>query len=58
LNGQTLSPADLASGQLQAGQAIPLQSFPEGDYRLEIKVTDNTAKKMVSRDVNFTVTGP
>jgi len=58
LNGQTLSPADLASGQLQAGQAIPLQSFPEGDYRLEIKVTDNVVKKIVSRDVNFTVTGP
>jgi hypothetical protein len=57
LNGQTLSPADLASGQLQAAQAVPLQSFPEGDYRMEIKVTDNVAKKSLTRDVNFTVSG-
>jgi hypothetical protein len=57
LNGQTLSPQDLAAGQLQAGQAVPLQTFPEGDYRLEIKVTDNVAKKTITREVNFTVTG-
>ena len=57
LNGQTLSAQDLAAGQLQAGQAVPLASFPEGDYRLEIKVTDNVAKKELKRDVNFSVTG-
>jgi hypothetical protein len=57
LNGQTLSPQDLTAGQLQAGQAVPLASFPEGDYRLEIKVTDNVAKKEVKRDVNFSVSG-
>lgn len=57
LNGQTLSAQDLAAGQLQAGQAVPLASFPEGDYRLEIKVTDNVAKKEVKRDVNFSVSG-
>jgi hypothetical protein len=57
LNAQTL-PAefDLAAGhQLQAGQTVPLASFPEGDYRLEIKVTDHVANASVSRDVNFTV---
>ena len=49
---------DLAAGhQLQTGQAVPLSSFPEGDYRLEIKVTDKIANKSVTRDVNFTVAG-
>src|SRR5262249_39254455 len=45
LNAQTLPPQfDLAAGhQLQSGQAVPLASFPEGDYRLEIKVTDKIA---------------
>jgi hypothetical protein len=57
LNAQTLPPQfDLAQGhQLQAGQAVPLASFPEGDYRLEIKVTDNIANTSLSRDVRFTV---
>src|SRR5262249_13306211 len=57
LNGQTLPPQfDLAAGhQLQSGQAVPLASFPEGDYRLEIKVTDKIANKTLTRDVNFTV---
>lgn len=59
LNAQTLPPQfDVAAGhQLQAGQAVPLASFPEGDYRLEIKVTDKLANKSVTRDVNFTVSG-
>ena len=53
-----LPPAfDLSMGhQLQTGQAVPLAGFPEGDYRLEIKVTDKLANKSVTRDVNFTVT--
>jgi hypothetical protein len=57
LNAQTLPPQfDLAAGhQLQSGQAVPLASFPEGDYRLEIKVTDKLANKTLTRDVNFTV---
>jgi hypothetical protein len=59
LNAQTLPPNfDFAAGhQLQSGQAVPLASFPEGDYRLEIKVTDKIANKTLTRDVNFTV-GP
>jgi hypothetical protein len=58
LNAQTLPPQfDLAAGhQLQSGQAVPLGSFPEGDYRLEIKITDKIANKTLTRDVNFTVT--
>src|SRR4051812_9895457 len=59
LNAQTLPPNfDFAAGhQLQSGQAVPLASFPEGDYRLEIKVTDKIANKTLTRDVNFSV-GP
>ena len=57
LNAQTLPPNfDLAAGhQLQSGQAVPLASFPEGDYRLEIKVTDKIANKTLTREINFTV---
>jgi hypothetical protein len=58
LNAKTLPAAfDMSLGhQLQTGQAVPLASFPAGDYRLEIKVTDKLAMKTVTRDVNFTVT--
>jgi hypothetical protein len=57
-NAQTLPPQfDMALGhQLVAGQSVPLGSFPEGDYRLEIKITDKAAAKTVTRDVNFAVT--
>ena len=59
LNAKTLPPQfDFAAGhQLQSGQAVPLASFPEGDYRLEIVVTDKIANKIVKRDVNFSVSG-
>jgi hypothetical protein len=59
LNAQTLPPQfDFAAGhQLQTGQAVPLGSFPEGDYRLEIKITDKLATKTVTREVKFTVAG-
>jgi hypothetical protein len=58
LNAQTLPPNfDFAAGhQLQSGQAVPLASFPEGDYRLEIKITDKIANKTLSREILFTVT--
>jgi hypothetical protein len=57
MNASTLPPQfDLTMGhQLQTGQAVPLASFPEGDYRLEIKVTDKLASKTVTRDVHFSV---
>lgn len=59
LNAQTLPPDfDFAAGhQLQSGQAVPLESFPAGEYRLEIKVTDKIANKSVTRDVSFSVSG-
>jgi hypothetical protein len=43
------------SAAIQAGQAIPLQSFPEGNYRLEIKITDKLNAKVLTQNVNFTV---
>jgi hypothetical protein len=58
MNAQTL-PANFdpdAGYQLVGGQTIPLTSFPEGDYRLEIKVTDNKGSKSLTRDVLFSVT--
>ena len=58
LNASTLPASfDMAIGhQLSTGQAVPLASFPAGDYRLEIKITDKLGSKSVTRDVNFTVT--
>jgi hypothetical protein len=56
-NGQTL-PADfdLTIGhQIVAGQQIPLSIFPAGEYRLEIKVTDNTSGAEVVHNVAFSV---
>ena len=57
LNAQTLPPEfDLAEGhQLQSGQAVPLASFPEGQYRLEVKITDKIANKSLTRDISFSV---
>ena len=46
---------DPASAAIQAGQAIPLESFPEGNYRLEIKITDKLSTKDLTRTVNFSV---
>jgi hypothetical protein len=58
LNAQTLPPGfDAATHQLTAGQAVPLSTFPEGDYRLEMKITDKVANKSVTRDVMFSVAG-
>jgi len=59
LNAQTLPPQfDAAQGHLlQSGQSVPLASFPEGDYRLEIKVTDKIGNKTLTRNVEFSITG-
>jgi hypothetical protein len=46
----------LAAGhQLSGSLGVPLASFPEGNYRLEIEVQDKAAGKQVTRDVTFTV---
>jgi hypothetical protein len=57
LNAQTLPPQfDLAAGhQLPGSLAVPLASFPEGEYRLDIELTDKTASKSLKRDLTFTV---
>jgi hypothetical protein len=44
------------NSSIQAGQGVPLQSFPEGAYRLEIKITDKLSAKVLTQNVNFTVT--
>ena len=41
--------------QISAGQSVPLASFPEGDYRLEVKVTDKLGNKTITENVPFTV---
>jgi hypothetical protein len=57
LSAKTLPAAfDLAAGhQLPGFLAVPLASFPEGEYRLEIKVTDKVSNKSITREVKFTV---
>ena len=44
------------NNSLQAGQGVALTSFPEGTYRLEIKITDKLSAKTLTQNVNFTVT--
>lgn len=57
LNAETLPPEfNVAAGhQLPGSLVVPLASFPAGDYRLEIKVTDKPSGRSVTRNVNFTV---
>jgi hypothetical protein len=56
-NATTLPPQfDVRAGhQVVGGQTIPLASFPEGDYRLEIKINDKLSTKSITREVRFTV---
>lgn len=57
MNAETLPPQfDLAAGhQLPGSLAVPLASFPEGEYRLELKVTDKISGKAVTRESTFSV---
>ena len=57
LNAQTLPPQfDVAAGhQLPGSLVVPLASFPEGDFRLEIKVTDKVSGKTMTQNANFSV---
>ena len=56
-NPDTLPPDfDVNQGyQIIGGQNVPLTLFPPGDYRLAIKVTDNTSGADLTREVVFTV---
>jgi hypothetical protein len=57
LNAQTLPPEfNMALGhQLPGSLVVPLASFPPGDYRLEIKITDKPSGATLTRDINFSV---
>jgi hypothetical protein len=57
LNAQTLPAGFDPAAGMTNGQTIPLATFPEGDYRLEIKITDRLASKSLTRDVKFSVSG-
>jgi hypothetical protein len=47
---------DPRSGEpVMAGQVVPLAGFDDGEYRLDVQVTDLLTGKSVSRDVVFTV---
>jgi hypothetical protein len=47
---------DPRSGEpVMAGQVVPLSGFENGQYRLDVHVTDLLSGKSVSRDVSFTV---
>ena len=46
---------DPAKFPVPGGVTVPLTSFGEGEYRLEIKVTDKTSNKVLTRNVNFSV---
>jgi hypothetical protein len=58
-NAETLGRQfSLAAGDLIiAGREMPLTRFPDGDYRLEITVTDKTDGTSLTRDVKLTVAG-
>ena len=57
LNATTLPPQfDVKAGhQLPGSLVVPLGSFPAGDYRLEIKITDKLSSKTLTQNATFTV---
>ena len=56
VNASMLPPTfDPAKFPVPGGIEVPLATFPEGEYRLEIKVIDKNSGKTITRDVNFTV---
>lgn len=57
LNAQTLPPQfDLTAGhQLPGSLVVPLASFPAGDYRLEIIVTDKISGETLTQNADFSV---
>lgn len=58
-NAQTLGREfSLAGGDLiVAGQEMPLSRFPDGEYRLEIRIVDNVAAQSITRNIDFVVAG-
>ena len=57
-NATNLPPQfDPAKFPVPGGVTVPLASFPEGSYRLNIKITDKAANKTLTHDIKFTVKG-
>lgn len=56
INESNLPPQfDPAKFPVPGGITVPLKSFPEGEYRLEIKITDKTSNKVLTQNVKFNV---
>jgi hypothetical protein len=56
INASNLPPQfDPSVFPVPGGITVPLATFPEGDFRLEIKVIDKAAGSELVRNVNFTV---
>lgn len=57
VNASNLPPQfDPSVFPVPGGITVPLTTFPEGDFRLEIKIIDKAAGRELVRNVNFTVT--
>ena len=55
VNGQALPPNFTAAMPVPGSLQVPLASFPVGDYRLEIKITDKASGKSITQNVAFSV---
>lgn len=56
INASNLPPQfDPAVFPIPGGITVPLTTFPEGEFRLEIKITDKAAGREIVRNVTFTV---
>ena len=57
-NATTMPTFDPDAGhQIIGGQEVPLSTFPEGDYQLQIDVNDRTNGARLTRTVDFAVRG-
>lgn len=58
INASNIPPTyDASRFPLPGGVAVPLKSFPAGNYRLEVKVTDKISGKVLTQNFKFTVKG-
>ena len=56
LNASTLPPQfDSVKNPLPGGGVWPLSSFPTGDFRVEVKITDKVSGKVLTKSVSFSV---
>jgi hypothetical protein len=56
LNASTLPPRfDVATDVLPGMLFVPLASFPVGEYRLEITLTDAISGETLTTNANFTI---